>query len=68
MKPKNYKTRSKRAYKMAGFAFAEELDGIRILTSSEIYFLERVQKPLQQALNFVQGDPSNMLIDAYKEF
>ena len=46
LKPKDYKARAKKAHKQSGFAFSQELDGLRIQTSSDIFFLERVQKPL----------------------
>ena len=54
--------------KIRGIAYWCELDGIRLITSSFIYFLERVQPATSKSLTFLSSDPSNQLIDAYREY
>lgn len=54
--------------KIRGIAYCSEIDGIRLITSNYIYFLERIQPAVTKALTFLSSDPSNQLIDAYREY
>ena len=54
--------------KIRGITYCCEIDGVRLITSTHIYWFERVQPSVIKALTFISSDPSNQLIDAYREY
>lgn len=53
---------------LKGIAFCCEIDGVRLITSNRIYWFERVQQCVIDALYLSSSHSSNQLIDAYKEY
>jgi hypothetical protein len=54
--------------KIRGITYCCESDGVRLITSTNIYWFERVQSNVINALTFISSHPSNQLIDAYREY
>mmetsp|Transcript_22396 Transcript_22396/g.22179 ORF Transcript_22396/g.22179 Transcript_22396/m.22179 type:complete len:564 (+) Transcript_22396:959-2650(+) len=51
-----------------GIGYCCEIDGVRLITTNQIYWFERVQQSVIDSLSLLSDHPANQLIDAFKEY